>query len=354
MQHYIGVDFHKQHSSVAVMNEQGSIVDERKIYHTDMKELMNYFSSFDSDTNVALEATRNWYWLVDCLQDLNLNVKLAHAKKVRIIAESTIKTDKIDARALAHLDRCSFLPQAYIADKNTRANRELLRYHMSLVRIRASIKNRIHAILAKNNIHHRFTDLFGKAGIEFLKSLELPAIFTLEINGYIQLLDALKKTLTAVQKRIKEECKSAPYVNRLMTIPGISYFSALLLSSEIADIKRFKHYKKLCAYAGLASTTHQSADTTHHGGIIKDSNKYIRYALVEAVPFAIKRNPRLYAAYAALVRKKGINKARVAIAHRLLVAIYFMLRDDTDYRILNYNRVNPMAKLGAFKSSPLD
>jgi transposase len=347
MQHYIGVDFHMQHSSVAVMDEQGLIVDERKLYHANMKELMNYFSSFNSDTNVAVEATRNWYWLIDCLQDLNLNVKLAHAKKVRIIAESTIKTDKIDARALAHLDRCNFLPQAYIADKKTRSNRELLRYHMSLVKIRASIKNRIHAILAKNNIQYGFTDLFGKGGLEFLKRLRLPPIFTLELHGYIQLLDALKEALTTVQKQIKEECKDAPYVKRLITIPGIAYFSALLLSSEIADIKRFRNYKKLCAYAGLASTTHQSADTTHHGGIIKDSNKYLRYVLVEAVPFAIKKDPRLYAVYTALVRKKGVNKARIAIAHRLMVAIYFMLRDDTDYHISNYNRVNPVTKLGA-------
>lgn len=351
MQHYIGIDFHMQHSSVAVMDERGSIIDERKLYHTNMQELKNYFSSFNSDTHVVVEATRNWYWLIDCLQDLNLDVKLAHAKKVRIIAESTIKTDKIDAKVLAHLDRCNFLPQAYIANKETRANRELLRYHMSLVKIRSSIKNRIHSILAKNNIHYHATDLFGKDGIVFLQGLTLPPVFTLELQGYLQLLDTLKETLVIVQKQIKHECTSAPYVKQLMTIPGIAYFSALLISSEIADIKRFSNHKKLCAYAGLASTTHQSADTTYHGKIIKDSNKYLRYVLVEAVPKAIKKDPKLFTIYTSLYRKKGIGKAKIAIAHRLMTAIYFMLRDSTDYRICattDYIRVNPRTKLGAY------
>ncbi len=134
MEHYIGVDFHMQHSSVAVMDKDGTIKDERKLYHTDTQELVDYFSSFDKDTSVALEATRNWYWFVDLMQELELDVKLVHAKKARIIAESTIKTDKIDARVLAHLDRCNFLPRAYIADKETRAAREILRYYMGLPR----------------------------------------------------------------------------------------------------------------------------------------------------------------------------------------------------------------------------
>lgn len=350
MKQYIGIDFHSQYSSVAVMNDKGRIMDERRLYHTDKKGFSDYFSSFEKGAPVAVEATRNWYWLVDCLQDLGLDVKLVHARKARIIAESTIKTDKIDARILAHLDRCDFLPRAYIADKETRSQRELLRYYMSLVKIRGSVKNRVHAILAKNNIHHGFSDLFGKAGTVFLKELTLPPMFRMELNGYMELLENLKQLIQNAQREIKSSCKESPYVKRLMTIPGISYFSALLLASEIADVKRFKTYKKLCAYAGLVSTTHQSAEKTYHGRIIKDSNKYIRYALVEAVPIAVRKDPRLWSFYTNLRRKKGNSKAKIAVARKLLISIYSMLRNDTDYCIGKTNRlsrVNPVAKLGA-------
>lgn len=350
MRHYIGIDFHTQHSSVAVMDSKGTIVDERRLYHNSKKEFLNYFSAFDKDTSIAVEATRNWYWLVDCLQDLDLDVKLVHAKKARIIAEGTIKTDKIDARILAHLNRCNFLPQAYIADKRTRSQRELLRYYMSLVKIRSSVKNRVHAVLAKNNIHHGFSDLFGKAGVEFLKTLLLPKIFRLELDGYLNLLENCKQLIHNTQIEIKDTCSESAYVKHLMTIPGISYFSALLLASEIADINRFRTYKKLCSYAGLASTTHQSADKTYHGHIIKDSNKYIRYVLIEAIPITIKKDPQLWSFYINIQRKKGNNKARVAAARKLLISIYFMLKKGVDYHInkTNYHsQVNPLTKLGA-------
>lgn len=153
MGNYIGIDFHKQFSQVAVMDDKGKILDERRLEHDQREELLTYFSQFERETSVALEATRNWYWLVDLLQEKGLNVKLVHAKKARIIAESTIKTDKVDARTLAQLDRCDFLPRAYIASPEIRSERELLRYHISLIKIQSSIKNRIHAILSKHLSH---------------------------------------------------------------------------------------------------------------------------------------------------------------------------------------------------------
>lgn len=349
MRHYIGIDFHTQHSSVAVMNNKGDIIDERRLYHNDPK-FFEYFSSFEKGTHVAIEATRNWYWLVDYLQGLDLDVKLVHAKKARVIAESTIKTDKIDARILAHLDRCSFLPQAYITDKKSRSQRELLRYYMGLVSIRTGVKNRVHTILAKNNIQHDFSDLFGKSGTVFLKELQLPPIFSMELQGYLQLLEELKCLIDNAQKEIKSVCKESRYTEHLMTIPGISYFSALLLEAEIADINRFKTFKKLCSYAGLVSTTHQSAEVQYHGHIVKDSNKYIRTVLIEAIPITVKRDQKLWAFYTKIQRKKGKNKAKIATARKLLIAIYFMLKKSTDYHRSKNNyrfQVNPSLTLGA-------
>ena len=352
MNHYIGIDFHKQFSSLAVMDEKGNMLDERKLFHDRKTELVEYFSRFSGNSSVAIEATRNWYWMVDLLQELNLDVKLVHAKKVKIIAESTIKTDKVDARTLAHLDRCNFLPQAYIADKPTRSRRELLRYHMSLVKIQTSVKNRIHAILAKHNIQHGFSDLFGTSGTAFLKSLKLPDIFRLELDGYLDLLANIVVILKRAKKEITHHCQMNPDAILIDSAPGIGTLGALLLASEIADIHRFKTFKKFCCYGGFASSTHQSADTMYHGHIIKDSNKYIRYVLIEAIPHAIKKDPRLNQFYNHLQRTKGKKKAKIATARKLLAAIYHMLKNKTPYRVghADFERqVNPCVKLGTVR-----
>jgi len=349
MGNYIGIDFHKQFSQVAVMDDKGKILDERRLEHDQREELLTYFSQFERETSVALEATRNWYWLVDLLQEQGLDVKLVHAKKARIIAESTIKTDKVDARTLAHLNRCNFLPEAYIASPETRSERELLRYHISLIKIQSSIKNRIHAILSKHNIQHNFTDLFGRAGREFLKILALPAIFRLELNGYLMILDQVAAILHQAKKEIEQHCRTCPEADLLTTAPGIGNYGGLLLAAEIADINRFPTVKKFCCYGGTAASTHQSANTEYHGHIIKDSNKYIRFVVLEAVQHAIKQDPKLWRFYSKIERKKGKKKAKIATARKLLVIIYHMLKNRVPYKIAHNDQnyqANPCAKLG--------
>ncbi len=354
MKQYIGIDFHKQFSQVAVLDHQGTIMDEQKIFHDQQEELANYFSQFGQDTSVAIESTRGWYWLVDMLQDYGLKVKLVHAKKVRIIAESTIKTDKIDAEVLAHLDRCNFLPQAYIANKQVRQERELLRYHLSLIKVQTAVKNRIHALLSKHNIHHGFSDLFGKSGVSFLRKLSLPGVFQFELLGYLSLLESIMELLKNAHKQIDKHCRAWPEAELLTTVPGIGKLSGLLLAAEIADIQRFSSAKKLSCYAGLAPSTHQSANREYLGAIIKDSNAYIRYVLLEAVPHVIKHDPKLRSFYNKIWRAKGFGKAKIATAHKLIIAIYYMLKNKEAYCFAhnkNLPQVNPLSGLGAITAT---
>ena len=353
MRYYIGVDFHKQFSFVSVMDTNGNIVEQQQLSHLDVPSIRGFFSRFAPDASVSVEATRSWYWFVDLLQDLGFSVNLVHPKKTRIIAESTIKTDKIDASVLAHLDRCQFLPKAFIPDLQSRSLRELLRYHLGLVKFRTATKNKIHALLAKLNIHHPFSDLFGKAGLDFLYKLALPDIFRLELNGYVNLLDHLKDSINAVALVIQNSCIASPMAQRLFQLPGLGHFSALLLAAEIADIHRFSSFKKFCSYAGLAPSTHQSGSKIYHGRIIKDSNSYIRYVLIEAVSHAIKKDHSLYWFYRRIAKKHGLSKARVATARKLAKIIFFMLSKNQDYypnKTIFHSRVSPYTKLGTASS----
>jgi transposase len=146
--HYIGIDFHKESTHVVVLNEAGKLLERTRI-PTRREELVRFFANRPEPAKAALEATRNWYWVYDTIEPLVEELKLASPPKIRIIAESTVKTDHIDAKVIADLLRSNFLPTCYVPDAETRQKRELLRHRAFLVQIRTKVKNRIHIILDK-------------------------------------------------------------------------------------------------------------------------------------------------------------------------------------------------------------
>jgi hypothetical protein len=219
------------------MDEEGQAIDQRVLYHDDQEKIREYFSHIGQDGTVTLEATRNWYWLFELLEEEGLRVKLAHPSKVRLIAEARIKTDSIDASTLAHLERTGYLPEAYIPSRDVRDNRELLRYRLSLVRIRTSLKNRIHAILDKLGINHPFFDLFGKKGREFLRALSLRDVYRKELDGYLSTIEFLDEILKGITKRIQTSLEKDPQAELLMSIPGI-FFSVRLETSSVSLRRR--------------------------------------------------------------------------------------------------------------------
>jgi len=117
-----------------------------------------------------------------------------------------------------------------------------------------------------------------------------------------------------------------------MTIPGIGYFSSLLILFEIADINRFANPKKLYSYSGLVSSLYQSADKVHYGRITKQGNKWLRWVLIQDVPHAIRQDLRLKRMYQRIMKRKGKNTAKVAVARELLQAIYYILKKKEPYR----------------------
>ena len=123
--------------------------------------------------------------LYDQLQEEGFDVKLSHPLKTKAIAYARVKTDKVDSATLAHLLRSDLLPLSYVPEKSVRLNRELLRFRASLVKVQTGIKNKVHTILAKNNISHEYSDLFGKEGMAFLHSLCVPENYKIALEGYL-------------------------------------------------------------------------------------------------------------------------------------------------------------------------
>jgi transposase len=209
-------------------------------------------------THVALEATYGWEWLAELLEDAGFDVHLAHPLRTRAIAAARVKTDAVDARTLAHLLRTGLLPEAYIAPPELRDLRDLLRHRAKLVHLRTSIKNRVHALLARQGILPEHCDLFGKAGREYLTALELPDGPRRRLDSLIALIDDFDREIIATSAEIDARARADERVKLLCQIRGIGRYTALGIIAEIGEVKRFPITKHLCAWAGVTRTVRSS------------------------------------------------------------------------------------------------
>jgi hypothetical protein len=147
---YLGIDLHLKRSYLVLMNAEGEVIDKRRQKNTVMASYIS--KNIPQETYAVMEATRNWPFFYDLLGDHVERVELAHAKGVRMIAEAAVKTDWVDASALAHLARLNYLPTAYAAPQKIRDLRQHLSYREWLIDERRRAKNRVHAVLAGYNL----------------------------------------------------------------------------------------------------------------------------------------------------------------------------------------------------------
>jgi transposase len=335
MKTYFGVDYHKKFSHGIIMDEKGIILKQGR-FNNNKQSIEKFLGDFMGNGCCSvLEATRNWTVAHDILEKLTEDVTLAHPLKVRAIAEAKIKTDKIDSTTLAHLLRCDLVPSAHVSSPKARITKNLLRHRMFLVRLQTMVKNRIHVLLDRHpplRPQKPANRYFSQVGIAELKKIRLPKYDQYILHSEISLLEHLKAQIKETNRWLAGVGKKDKRVKRLLTIPGIGRTIALLLVSEIDDIERFRSDRKLHAYAGLVPSTHSSAGRTFHGRLIKTGNKYIRWAMIEAVWPAIRSDIGLYNYFQKFYCRKGANRARVCTARRLLTIIYKVLKEKREYR----------------------
>jgi len=336
--HYIGVDYHRRFSHLTCMDGRGREIKEVRISNTE-EAIENFLkSSVNGKTIAVLEAGRNCQVMYDLLEGKVDRVKLAHPYKVRAIAEAKIKTDKIDSKILAHLLRADLIPEAYVPSKETRKAKDILRQRMFFVRLRTMIKNRIFMILERHpeiKDKPEVVDLFGRQGRDWLSSLELSSPDNKLLREQLILLDNLNERISKSDYLIELLSQRHPYVERLKTIPGIGKFFSVLIAYEIDDIKRFSTEKKFAGYIGIIPSTYASGGRLTHGKITKQGNKYLRWALIEAIWPAINKDNYLRCYYERIKRTKGSNQAKVATARRLATIIYRVLSENRNYIIKN-------------------
>ena len=329
---YVGIDYHKKYSVVTAVNEMGHMIRTTRLDNR-AEPFQAFFNSLDGPSETVLEATRTWGVMYDLLEELDgvESVTLAHSLKVRAIAEAKIKTDTIDSHTLAQLLRVDLIPAAYIPGKETRSFKDMIRQRVFLVRMRTRLKNRIHVLLDRCHLPSPpVTDLFGKGGTAYLKK-NLSGVDSEILRENLDLLEALDALIKDAEHEIKRLLGNDPRVTVLRSIPGLGPILAAVVALEIDDITRFSAAPKLAAYAGLVPSTYASGGKIFHGHLLHMSNKWLRWAFVEAAWVAMRSSPYCRAYFENRKRHKGPHVAIIALARRLSEIVWHVLSDKRAY-----------------------
>jgi len=271
---YIGIDIHQNECHATVQDEDGMTV--KQGYFQNSPSGFEDFFDGTGEAKVAIEASDSWQPVYDWLSERCFDVKLAHPHKTRIIAEAKIKTDCKDSEALADLVRADLIAEVYVPCDDMRDLRGVAKQRGKLVQERSKFKSRIKAQLRKKGIEYRERNLWTKSGKQWLKDLEINAV-----SDFLEVLKTLNERISKLEGEIEEIAGDMEEAQILMTIPGISYYTALTITAEIATVDRFPSPGHLCSYAGLVPSVKQSGEKEVHGPI-QGGRPLLRWILFQA------------------------------------------------------------------------
>jgi transposase len=336
---YIAFDSHKHYTLARVENADGHKVCEARIAH-ERGALKAFLAVCEPDSPVAVETVGNWYWIVDEIEAAGCVPKLVHAYKAKLMMGMINKTDKLDARGLNRLQRTGTLPEVWIPRGELRDQRELPRTRMVLVQQRTRLKNRIHATISKHGLAvPAVSDLFGRRGRQCLQE-HLHAVPPHTAYTRSQLLagvDALDQAIRGIEQHMQAVFGTSPAVEWLRTLPGVGFILAVVIASEIGEVRRFARPQEFASYAGTTPRVHASGGKTRYGSLRPDVNRYLKWAFVEAANTSCRvrrRYPHRHVShlYERLARPKGHQKAIGAVARHLAEATFWMLTKREPYR----------------------
>ncbi len=331
---YVGIDLHKKTISLCVVDQGRQQLDQRRFLCADAERLAAYFGGL-GEFRAVVEATASYEWLVRLVEPLARGVVLAHPGKLRVIAESTRKSDKVDARVLAEFLALDMVPRAYRPTPRQREHRVLVRHRCYLQRRLTSVRNKVRRIVSDYNADRK--DLFTAAGLAYLAELPLAASDRFAVEQLLREFDFHRTQLKGLTKQLRGFIAAAPAAEAearelLGSIPGVGAVTTEVVLSELADPKRFRSAKCAVAYAGMAPGQRESAGKRKELPIERTGSKLLRWVLVEAAWQLVRRTGRWRAVFGRLAGRIGKKKAIVAVARRLLGVMMALLKSGQPYR----------------------
>lgn len=330
-----GIDAHTRYVVLVVLNKTGDRVLNPTRVSVDRPERLLSLLAPYHPAEVVVETSASWPWLHAVLSGAGHHFVLAHARRLRAIAEADHKCDAIDAELLARMRLTGLIPEVYPTPPAQREWATLVRHHHALIAQRTACVNRLHGLLHARGLHLARGRLLTQAGRAWLCTVARTQ-FSLEqralVRSHLRLLAALRPLVRALDRHIAQVAATIPEARLLQTIPGIGPQRALLLCAEALPITRFDTAGHLTSYAGLVPRSKQSGvRPVQHGPIPAGANRWLRGALVHAVVAHVRHAPDSWLTHYYQTQKPrlGWPTARVATARKLARAIHAMLRTHT-------------------------
>jgi transposase len=321
---YIGLDVHKHYLiAIGVGEDLNVVLPVRRVEFSYLEIWMK--KTLTKQDHVVLEMTTNTWQLYDELCAYAGSVLVVHPPHVALITRSLVMNDKIAASILARLLAKGLLVGVWVPSQEIRELRGLVAQRKKMTGLATQAKNRLHAVLQRHHWLHPEGNPFHTLQKKWWLALPMGPLEKINVQSDLDTLQFAEKQLMQLTSMMAEIANQCEEVIRLLQLPGFGVVTAVTVWAAIGDIQRFEDAQHLAGYAGLGTKVHDSGMTMRSGRITKAGRRDLRVALIEAAQVAANSQPHWKAELARLQPRLGRNKAIVAIARKLLVAVWYLL-----------------------------
>jgi transposase len=325
----IGCDFHPSYQQIALVDTETGELREGRLEH-EQGEAQRFYQTLQGPVRVGMEAVGNSQWFEKLLADLGHELWIGDAAAIRRLVVRAQKTDRRDARHILALLLDGRFPRLWVPTAEMRDVRPLLRHRQKLVEMRAQVKNQLQH-LALNQGVRRKRRLWSAEGRRVLEQLPLAGWTARRRAELLGMLDQLDRQVGELDQAVRSEAERHPDVRLLMTHPGVGPVVGLAYALTIGPAERFPRGKQVASYLGLIPKEHSSGGRQKLGSISKQGNTMMRTLLVEAAQNAARFDEELRRDYRRLAARKHKALAKVMVARKLAVRLYWMLREKRPY-----------------------
>jgi transposase len=327
----IGCDYHPGFQQIAFVDTETGEGGERRLVHREEAEqFYGELKQRSCAVRVGMEASGHSRWFERLLRDLEFELWIGDAAEIRTKRVRKQKTDRQDAQLLLRLMMEDRFPQIWVPDAANRDMRQLLWHRHRLVQMRTRVMNQLH-VVALNEGLRRKKALWRPAGRKELESIALAPWATRRREDLLDLLDQLTPKIQELTQALEKEVEKRPVARRLRTHPGVGPLTALAFELVIGTPERFHCGKQIASYVGLVPSEESSGDRRRLGHISKQGSALLRFLLVEAAQVTVRSQPEWRSKFFHLAMRRGRKIAKVAMARKLAVHLYWMWRQGLDY-----------------------
>jgi transposase len=328
---YIGVDFHARQQTISYLTIEDGEIQQLVLLHENPAVVRTFYEQFAGQrVVVGFESSGYAAWFEELLEELGCEIWIGHATYIRQFAKRRQKNDRRDADLILELLHTGDFPRIHRYSRGTREMLQQLRYRQRLVKMRTMAMNMMLFMASSRGVTMR-TQLQSKRGQAKMAQLPLPQPLGTQRDELLSLLQTLDQKISTIERWLEKETAGDAAVQRLQTHPGIGLLTSICVRYTLEDVSRFATTRKVSAFAGFDPMQDQSDERNRLGAISKQGSRWLRFYLVEAGQVAMRKDADLARVYKRVSLRGGHAKAKVAVARRLLVRAFIMLRDEIDY-----------------------